>query len=140
MRKFRHDDVRLAVVVIVLKHDSHPRKFFSICRESHAGVQALFGECAIAIIVKQKLAGDIIGDENVSESIAIVIGKGHAQAVTLLGRDSGFHTDIFKSAIAPIVIKNTADGRKFSRRTVLADHCTAWFAVFRVPIEIAGHD
>src|ERR1700676_2361326 len=80
------------------------------------------------------------GESRSGEFIAIVIGKGDAQAMTFLCRNTRCHTDIFKGSIAAIVIKNVADRRKLSRRTILAHHGAARLAVLRIPIQVTGYE
>ena len=54
----------------------------------------------------QKALHGIVGDKNISETVAVVIGKTHSQAFAVRIRYTGFGRDIGESAVAVIVIED----------------------------------
>src|ERR1700719_4658396 len=81
VRKLCDEKVRKTVVVVILKDNTHAGKHFAITRQRRAGFQSAFGESAVAVVMEKELIGDVIGDKNVGEAVAIVIGEGDAQTV-----------------------------------------------------------
>ena len=71
------------VVVVILKDGAHARERPAIGGERRARFQSAFGECAVAVIVEQKLAHAIVRNENIGEAVVIVVGKGHAERAPL---------------------------------------------------------
>src|SRR5260370_3541944 len=112
------DYVRLAVVIVVLEYHAHSGEWPAIEVESRSRLQRDFGECAVAIVVKQILLHAIVGNIDVRKSIAIVVSERHTQAVTFLGGNSAALAHIFERAISAIVVENVGSAGEFSRRTV----------------------
>src|SRR5258708_37199730 len=79
------DYVRLAVVIVVLEYHAHSGEWPAIEVERRSRLQRQFGECAVAIVVKQILLHPIVGNIDVRKSIAIVLSEHNTQPVTLLG-------------------------------------------------------
>src|SRR5215469_16895993 len=75
-RQHGGDDIGLAVVVVVLKYRAHAGKPLAVGGEGHAGLKADLGKGPVAVVVKQKLLHAVVGNENVREAVAIVIGEG----------------------------------------------------------------
>src|ERR1700685_338107 len=131
------DTVGPAIVIVILKYHAHARKGPSIQIERCARFQPDLAECAVAVVVKQILLHAVVGYIDVRESIAIVVGEGHAQTMTFLGGDSRTLAHVFKSAVSAIVIENVGGPGKFSRRTISVIVPAAVFAMPRVPIHVA---
>src|SRR5579863_5283739 len=74
------EDVRPAVVVVVVEADAHPGKMTAILVVGGAGRNTHLSEGAIVIVVEQLLGDSIIGDEDVGPAIAIVIADIYAEA------------------------------------------------------------
>ncbi len=88
VRKLRDEKVWKAIVVVVLKRHAHAGKHFAVAGQPRAGFQSAFGEGAVAVVVEEKLIGDIAGHKNVGEAVAIIVGKRHSQTVAFSRRDA----------------------------------------------------
>ena len=88
----------------------------------------------------QILLHAVVGDEYISEAVAVVVGEGHAQGPSLFGGNTRFLADIRECTVAVIVIKDARRRGKFLRRTVGVPLSAADLAVFRVPFHIAGDE
>src|SRR6202020_1488202 len=96
------ENVGTAVVVIILKNGSHTGERPAVGGERRARFQSTFGEGSIAVVVKEKLAHAVVGNEDVGESIVIVVREAHAQRAALDGRNPGRTADVFECAIAAV--------------------------------------
>ena len=140
MGQLRDKQVRKAVVIVVLESDAHSRGHFTGVVQGRARVKRNFTECAISVVVKEKLLKCIISDEHICEAVSIIVGKGDAQSTPLFCSDSGSHTYILKRAVPAVVVKNVSYRAEFARRAIhrLFDPATS-LARFRSPVEVAGY-
>src|ERR1700722_14658682 len=90
--------------------------------------------------MKQVLLHAVVGDKDVRESITIVVGKGHTQAVTFLGGNSRACSYVLESSVAAVMVENVGRARKLARRTVGVAVPAAVLAVLRVPLHIASDE
>src|SRR5258708_1317621 len=90
--------------------------------------------------MKQILLHAVVGNIDVGESIAIVIGKGDAQTVSLLCGNSRALAHVLEGAVAPVVVKNVGRAGKLSRWTIGVKVAAAVLAVLRVPLHVARHE
>src|SRR5579872_591046 len=135
-RQRGHDNVRKAIVIVILKHHTHARQRSAVRIQRGSSLKGNFFERAIAVVMKQILLHAVVCYIDVGESIAIVVGKGHPEAMPFLSGDARVLTYIFKSSVAPVVIKNVCGARKFSRRTIGVKVAAAVLAVLRVPFHV----
>src|SRR6476660_9448562 len=134
------DHIGASVIVVVLKNHAHSGESSPIFRQSGSSLKSAFRKGAITVVMVEVLLHAVVGDEYVSEAVAIVIGEGHAQGTAFLSRDTGFLADVCKSSVAIIVIENAGGGGKFLRRTICVPVSAAGFAVLRVPFHVAGDE
>src|SRR5271170_4653863 len=87
--------------------------------------------------MEQKLAHAIVRNENIGETIVIVVGKRHTKGTPLERGDAGALADVFECAIAAIAIKDIGRCREFGGRTVRLPFIAANLAVLRVPEHVA---
>src|SRR5436305_6662924 len=137
-RQHRNEDVGYSVVVVVLKNGSHSRKRLAVCRECGTRIESTLGERAGAVIVKKILLHAIVSDEDVSEAVIVVIGKGGSQRAALLCGNARFFADILECSVSAIAVEEVGSGGEFRRRTVGAPGASAGLAVPRVPFHVAG--
>src|SRR5580704_12767848 len=90
--------------------------------------------------MKKELPHAVIRNENIGESIVIVIRERHAERPALARSNVGMFADVLESAIAAIAVQNASGGRKCSRRAVSLPLVPADFAVLRVPEHITRHE
>ena len=91
------------------------------------------------VVAIKNAGGAVAGDENVGPSIFVEVERRDAESVVAVGAiDVCFVGDIFKCAIAAIVVQNVGDGGKFRGRAVHGIFVAAGFAVRHAPIKIAG--
>ena len=75
--------------------------------ESGPGGDADVGESAVAIVVVENAGGAVAGNENVRPAIVVIVERGDAQGIMAVGLvDVGFFGDVFKGAVAVVVIEN----------------------------------
>ena len=77
-RKYGHKNVWLAVVVVVLKDRAHTGECLAVSGERRAGLESAFGKRPIAVVVEKVLLHAVVGDEDVRETVVVIIGEGHA--------------------------------------------------------------
>src|SRR5260370_8948154 len=82
------DYVRLAVVIVVLEYHAHSGEWPAIEVERRSRLQRQFGECAVAIVVKQILLHAIVRNIDFRNSIAIEVSVPYTQALTFLAATS----------------------------------------------------
>src|SRR5258708_25342272 len=90
--------------------------------------------------MKQILLHAVVGNIDVGESIAIVIGKGDAQTVSLLCGNSRALAHVLEGAVAPVVVKNVGRAGKLSRWTIGVKVAAAVLAVLLVPLPVSRHE
>ncbi len=139
-RQDGHHQIGTAVVVVILKNHAHAGHQLAISGKSRAGVETSLAERSIAVVVKQEVIHDIVGDENISETVAVVVGKRHTQSVTFERGNSGLDAHILKRAVTAIVIEDVADGGKLTRRAIALNVATAGLAALEVPVQIANDE
>ncbi len=83
-----NDDVRLAVVVVILKHSAHAGKGLPVGGERGTGLESALGKRAVAVVVVEVLLHAVVGYEDVRETVVVIVGEGHSQGPALLSRDS----------------------------------------------------
>src|SRR5260370_25246005 len=136
VRELRDEKVGKAIVVVILKCHAHAGKHFAVAGQSRAGIESAFGESAVAVVMKEKLIGDVAGHKNVRETVAIVIGESNSQAVAFSRCDAGGDADVFKCAVTAIVIQDVRDSGKFGGWAVHGIFVAAGFAVRHGPIDV----
>src|SRR5580700_11005210 len=87
--------------------------------------------------MEEKLAHAVVRDENIGESVVIVVREGYAQRAPFERGDSGLLADVFECAIAAIAIKDVRGRGEFGRRTVRLPLASANLAVLRVPEHVS---
>ena len=79
----REHEIYSAVAIVIGGVDAHPGLGASLAVEGHAGVQANALKAPVPKVVIQEVRVRIIRDEQVHPSVIIVIGRHHAEAVSL---------------------------------------------------------
>src|SRR5579863_1617509 len=131
--------VRLAVVIVVLKHYPHSRQGPAVQVERRTGLQTNLGKCAIAVVVKQILLHAVVRYINVGKSVSIVVRKRHSETVAFLRRDPRSLAYIFNRSVSAVVVENVGGAGKFSRRTIGVKVAATIFAVLSVPLHVTGN-
>src|SRR5207302_489908 len=104
--KLRHHNVRQAVIIEVAEVRAHARKGLPVLVVAHSGQQSHFRESAIPVVVVQEALHRVIGHKDIGETVAVVIGKTHSQALAVRIRYTGFGGDIGERAVAIVVIED----------------------------------
>ena len=88
--------------------------------------------------MKEKLLDDVVGDEDVGEAVAIIVGERYAQALAFLCGNSRSDADIFKCAVTAIVVQDVGDRTKFAGWAIGGFLGAARLALLDAPIEVAA--
>src|SRR5207253_1257968 len=87
---------------------AHARKGLPVLVVAHSGQQSHFRESAIPVVVVQEALHRVIGHKDIGETVAVVIGKTHSQALAVRIRYTGFGGDIGERAVAIVVVERVA--------------------------------
>ncbi len=68
-------DIGTAVIIVIGEIGAHPGKCLAVLVVANPCQQAGFGESAVSIVVVEKTLHRIVGDENIGETIAVVVGE-----------------------------------------------------------------
>ena len=74
-------DIGSAVVVHVLEIGAHPGDGVAVLGVGHARFQRDLFELLATHVVQQEVGTVIVGDENIHEPVAVVVGDSHAHAL-----------------------------------------------------------
>src|SRR5580693_7023188 len=87
--------------------------------------------------MEEKLAHAVVRDENIGESVVIIVREGDAERASFDRGDSGPLADVFECAIAAVAIEDIRGRGEFGRRTVGLPLASANLAVLRVPEHVS---
>src|SRR6266567_503582 len=94
------DHIGRSIIVQIPKIDSHTRNEVPVLWKSHAALERNFLEFVIPLIMKEKVKQLVVGNKNVGETIAIIIGYTHSHALSQLGADSRGRGDVLEFSVA----------------------------------------
>ena len=94
--KIRDHNIRATVVVEIAEVDAHPGKRFAVLIVGNACGQADFGERAISIVVIQETRYRIVGNKDVGENVAVIVGERYAQSFALRVGDTSLRGNVGK--------------------------------------------
>ena len=102
----------MAIVVVVAEVDSHACESLAVLVVADAGEKTDFGESAVAIVVVEEALHGVVGDKNIGEAIAVVVGKGNAESLAMRIGDSGLLGNVGEGAVPIVVIEDIASRRR----------------------------
>src|SRR5580704_2816395 len=97
-----HYDIRMPIVIDVAPIRSHPGDGDTVIAKRDSGFEADFAKRAAALIAEKEVAHGIVGDEDVGESVAIHVRKGHAHALADVSTDSGLQGNVSEGSIVVV--------------------------------------
>src|SRR3989442_8249806 len=113
-------NVRQAIIVRIPEIGAHSRKRRTIRSVGHACQTSDLLESLPTKIVKQEVAGGVVGHKSVQEAVAVVVGKGHTHAFTKLRSDPGLLGHISESSVPVVSIERIVRCRVVLGMTVAA--------------------
>ena len=75
MGERRHEEVRQAVLIEILKQDAHAGEFFAVIVVGHSGDQAVFGESPVPKIPEEELRMRVVGDRDIGPAVLVVVAE-----------------------------------------------------------------
>ena len=106
VREIGDDDVGPAVVVVVGEVHAHAGEGLAVLVEADAGKQADLAERAVPVVVIQERLHRVVRHVDVHEAVAIVVGKGDAEALAVRIGDAGLRRDIGERAVAVVAVED----------------------------------
>ena len=105
--KIGFKNVEVAIAVVVGDSRAHPGLLAPVFVKGCAGSDCDIGERSIVVVAIENAGRAVAGDENVGPSIFVEVECRHAEGVVAFGAiNVGFGGDVFKRAIAAIVIED----------------------------------
>src|SRR4029077_10238078 len=105
--KISLENVQLAVAIEIGDGGTHAGLRAAVFIEGRSGGDGNVGEGSIAIVVIQNAGSAVASDKNIRPAIVVKIQSGDAKRIVPGGLiDVGFLGDVFKRAVAAIVIQN----------------------------------
>ena len=108
-------DIGTAIIIVVAEIRAHAGEGLAILVVSNARQQPDFAERAVAVVVVEKTLHRIVGDEDVGEAIAVVVGERDAQSFAIGIGDAGFLGNVGEGAVSIVVIENVGRRRRSCR-------------------------
>ena len=110
------ENVEVAVAVVVGDRRSHAGLLAPVFVEGRACGHRNIGESSIVIVVVENAGRAVAGDENVGPAVFVEIERGDAEGIVAVGAvDVRFGRNVFKRAVAAIVIENVLRPRQATR-------------------------
>src|SRR5208282_3630752 len=104
-------DVRAAVVKHILEIGAHAGNGAAALGIRDAGFQRDLLEFLASQIVEQEVGAVVVGNENIHEPIAIVVGNRHTHTLAEEFGDARFHGDVSKSPVAVVAVQRVGQVR-----------------------------
>ena len=119
LRKIRHDQVQIPIVIIVAKIDAHAGLLPSVLAEGDSCLQSDLGKRLVSIVSKKEVGSGIIGDKQIQIAIIVIVTPHHPETIVFrrLG-DPGLLGDIHELPISQVFVKPAGSGSQTARTTL----------------------
>src|SRR5215472_5148693 len=137
----REDQIGSAVVIVIPEINSHAGHGAALVIQRNSRQQRDFLEFAVAEVVKQKIRHGIIGDEDIGQTVAIVVGNGDPHALSDLIGETGGRGDIGEGTVVVVaehLIGRAAIGAGIAIALMLLG-AAAGFGL-RIPLHVVTDD
>ncbi len=104
-REVGHEEVEVAVAVVVARVDAHRRLGEAVGIQRAAGEQGLVAEGAVALVEPQLVGRAVVGHVEVDPAVAVEVGGHRAQGLAVDGGQARGRRHVVEGAVAPVPVE-----------------------------------